>query len=141
MEEKEEKTVNNVLGNLSNIMRVAKAMKVISELPIENFGLFKIDTTKPPPFYDKDELEHLVDAALRVDMRVGAAILLGGKGLRSGEKSGRGREVPMTDRLRFVLKSLGRVKGERLLVKNDGTPYSPKQLRTLVKKAQFEAGL
>ena len=40
MEELSDKTVNNVLAVLSNMVRVAKALRVIREMPIENFGLY-----------------------------------------------------------------------------------------------------
>lgn len=172
MEDRSEKHINNVLGNLSNLVRVAKELKVIRELPLERFGLFKVDNSRPPPFYTEEEFGRLVEAALRLDRRAAAAVLLGGDaGLRCGEilalppygvkwdvgklhidrqvwrsivdtpKSGRGRMVPMTDRLAFVLRSLGRVKGDRLLVRDDGEPYSVKQIRALVEQAQAEAGL
>ncbi len=56
-------------------------------------------------------------------------------------KSGRGRIIPMTDRVAWALRKLGRVKGESLLLDDDGTCFSTKRMRTLVKRAQREAGL
>lgn len=47
----------------------------------------------------------------------------------------------MTDRLEWTLKSLGRVKGDRLLLRDDGHPYAVKQMRALIAQAQVEAGL
>ena len=172
MEEHADKTVNNVLAILSNMVRVAKDLKVIREMPIEKFGLFRVDTSKPPPYYTEEELGRLVAAALKLGRNVAAAVLLGGDaGLRCGEilafppfgvkwqlrsihvdrqvwrtvvdspKGGKTRDVPMTDRLEWVLKSLGHVKGERLLLRDDRQPYNVKQLRALIAQAQFEAGL
>jgi integrase len=172
MEDRSEKYVNNVLGNLSNMVRVAKELKVIRELPLEKFGLFKVDNSKPPPFYTEEEFGRLVEAAIRIDARIAVAVLLGGDaGLRCGEvlalppwaakwdlgtlhvdrqvwrtivdtpKSGRGRLVPMTDRLAFVLRKLGKVKGDRLLLDDEGQPFSVKRIRALMKQAQAEASL
>lgn len=172
MEEKSEKYVNNVLGILSNLVRTAKALKRIKELPLESFGLFKIDNSKPPAFYTEEEFGRLVDAALRMDVRLAAVVLLGGDaGLRSGEiralppygvkwdtgqlhidrqvwrdvvdtpKGGRGRIVPMTDRLAWAIRKLGRVKGDTLLLDDDGKRFSTKRIRTLMKRAQRDAGL
>ena len=143
MEEKSEKYVNNVFAILSNLIRTAKAMRKIRELPVDTFGLFKVDNSKPPPFYTEEEYGRLIEAALKTDLRLGVVVLLGGDaGLRSGEiralapynvkwgenhlhiekqvwrdvvdspKSGRGRVIPMTDRLAFVIRKLGRVKGD-----------------------------
>lgn len=172
MEERSDKHVNNVLGILSNVVRTAKALKKIRELPIESFGLFKVDTSKPPPFYSEEEFSRLVEASTKIDVRLAAIVLLGGDaGLRSGEiralppygikwdtaqlhierqvwrdivdspKSGRGRVIPMTDRLAWILRKLGRVKGDFLLLDDDGERFSTKQIRTLMKRAQREAGL
>ncbi len=86
MEEKSEKYVNNVLGTLSNIVRCSKRLRLIREIPVDSFGLFKVDNSKPPPFYSEEEYGRLVDAALQIDLRLAAVILLGGDaGLRSGE--------------------------------------------------------
>ncbi len=56
-------------------------------------------------------------------------------------KSGRGRIIPMTDRLAWVIRKLGRVKGDTLLLDDDGKRISVKRLRTLMKAAQRDAGL
>jgi integrase len=172
MEEKSEKYVNNVLAILSNMVRTAKSMRRIRELPVENFGLFKVDNSKPPPFYTEEEYGRLIEAALKIDLRLAVVVLLGGDaGLRSGEiralapydvkwaenhlhiekqvwrdvvdtpKSGRGRIVPMTDRLAFAIRKLGRVKGDSLLVDDGGGRFSTKRMRSLMKRAQREAGL
>jgi integrase len=164
--------VNNVLGILSNLVRTAKALKRIKELPLDSFGLFKIDNSKPPPFYTEEEFGRLVEVALKMNVRLATIALLGGdSGLRSGEirafppygvkwdtsqlhvdrqvwrdivdspKSGRGRVIPMTDRLAWVIRKLGRVKGDTLLLDDDGKRFSTKRVRTLMKRAQREAGL
>jgi hypothetical protein len=78
MEEKSEKYVNNVLAILSNMVRTAKAMRKIRELPDENFGLFKVDNSKPPPFYAEEEYGRLIEAALKIDLRLAVGVLLGG---------------------------------------------------------------
>ena len=172
MAEKSTKYVNNVLGYLSNMVRTAKKLKVIDAMPVETFELFKIDNSKPPPFYTDEELGRLVEAAMKLDLRIGTVVLLGGDaGLRAGEiralapydvkwdqrqlqierqvwhdvvdspKSGKGRMVPMTDRLAWAIRKLGRVKGDTLLVDADGTRFEAKRMRSLVKQAQFNAGL
>jgi integrase len=172
MEEKSEKYVNNVLAILSNMVRTARAMRRIRELPVESFGLFKVDNSKPPPFYMEEEYGRLIEAALKIDLRLAVVVLLGGDaGLRSGEiralapydvkwgenhlhiekqvwrdvvdspKSGRGRIIPMTDRLAFAIRKLGRVKGDSLLVDDGGGRFSTKRMRSLMKRAQREAGL
>lgn len=154
------------------MVRTAKSLKRIKELPLESFGLFKVDTSKPPPFYTEEEYGRLVESATNIDVRLAAIILLGGDaGLRSGEiralppygvkwdsshlhidrqvwrdvvdspKSGRGRIIPMTDRLAWVLRKLGRVQGDTLLLDDDGQRFSTKRVRTLVKRAQRDAGL
>jgi integrase len=164
--------VNNVLGILSNLVRTAKRLRVIRDLPVDTFGLLKVDNSRPPPFYTEEEYGRLVKAALELDVRLGAIVLLGGDaGLRAGEiralapfnvkwdqkqihverqvwhdvvdtpKSGRGRMVPMTDRLAWTLRRLGRVKGDTLLLDDDGKRFEPKRVRVLVKRAQFNAGL
>jgi hypothetical protein len=47
----------------------------------------------------------------------------------------------MTDRLAWTLRRLGRVKGDTLLLDDDGKRFEPKRVRVLVKRAQFNAGL
>jgi len=68
------------------MVRTAKAMRRNCDLPIENFGLFKVDDSKPPPFYTEEEYGRLIEAALKIDLRLATVVLLGGDpGLRSGE--------------------------------------------------------
>lgn len=45
------KTVNNVLSVLSKMLRVAKRLKVIPAVPVENFDLLKVPEAAVPPFY------------------------------------------------------------------------------------------
>ena len=154
------------------MVRTARALRRIKELPLQSFGLFRIDTSKPLPFYTEEELGRLVEAGMKLDVRLAAMVLLGGDaGLRSGEiralppygvkwdtrqlhierqvwrdivdspKSGRGRVIPMTDRLAWTIRKLGRVKGDSLLVDDDGQRFSTKRMRSLVKRAQRDAGL
>lgn len=47
----------------------------------------------------------------------------------------------MTDRIACVFRKLGSVKGETLLLDDDGRRFSTKRMRTLVKRAQRDAGL
>lgn len=56
-------------------------------------------------------------------------------------KSGRGRVIPMTGRLEWAIRKLGRVKGDTLLLDDDGARFSTKRMRSLVKRAQRDAGL
>ena len=51
------------------------------------------------------------------------------------------RVIPMTDRLAWMIRKLGRVKGHSLLVGDDGQRFSTKRMRLLVKRAQRDAGL
>ena len=44
-------------------------------------------------------------------------------------KSGRGRVISMTDRLAWVLRKLGRVKGDTLLLDDGGTRFSSSRPR------------
>ncbi len=43
MGEKSAKYVNNVLGILSNLVRTAKRLRDIKEIPVDTFGLLKLD--------------------------------------------------------------------------------------------------
>ena len=47
----------------------------------------------------------------------------------------------MTYRLAWTIRKLGRVKGDSLLVDDDGQRFSTKRMRSLVKRTQREAGL
>ncbi len=80
------KTVNNVLSVLSKMLRVAKRLKVITTMPVENFDLLKVPEVAVLPFCTFEEYAALVPAAERLDPRVVVAVLLGGDaGLRAGE--------------------------------------------------------
>jgi integrase len=159
MEDKSAKYVNTVLGILSNLVKTAKRLRVIKEIPVDTFGLLKVDTSRPPPFYTEEEYGRFVEAALKLDLRIGTVVLLGGDaGLRAGEiralapydvkwdqrqlhverqvwrnvvdtpKCGRGRMVPMTDRLAWTIRKLGKVKGDTLLVDAHGKRFEPKRM-------------
>ena len=136
MTELDPKTVNDVLGVLSTMLKTAVEWKEIDALPCTIKPL-KRDTNKAPRFYDFDDYERLVEGAEKSGKDVFASVLLGGEaGLRRGEmvalewpdvdfkrnqiivaradwegeigtpKGGKTRRVPMTTRLAAALQAI-----------------------------------
>ena len=78
------KTVNNVLGVLSNSLTMAVRWGVLDRLPC-SVGLLKVGRGLPS-FYDFDDYKRLVEVAREVDPRALLIVRLGGDaGLRRGE--------------------------------------------------------
>lgn len=81
------KTVNNVLTVLSKMLHVAVDWKVIPRMPVE-VRLVRC-VSRSPSFYDFEEYRAVVDAALAMDFRKWAMVLLAGDaGLRLSEVIG-----------------------------------------------------
>jgi integrase len=143
-------------------------------LPFDRVGIPKTDFTKPPPFYDEDEMNRVILAAMNDVERSALPLVLTGfdAGLRDGElrglapydvkwglkqirverqvwgidnvgkpKSGYGRTIDVPDRLLAVVKERATLKGDRLFLRNDGKPWTPKTIRRLMKRLQEAAGL
>lgn len=84
LSDKNPKTVNNVLTVLSKMLKVAVKWRVLHHAPVE-IELFRVD---PPAvaFYEFEQYDALVRHAEQIDLRILAALLLGGDaGLRAGE--------------------------------------------------------
>jgi integrase len=78
------KTANNVLTVLSNVLRMAVKWKVIATMPC-SIDFYRVSNVVPD-FYEFEDYERLVEAAVRTDTRTHVAVLLGGDaGLRRGE--------------------------------------------------------
>jgi integrase len=56
-------------------------------------------------------------------------------------KSGYGRTIDIPDRLLEVLKEGGRLSGNRIFLRSDGKPWTPKTIRRMMKRLQTAAGL
>ena len=139
------KTVNNVVGVLSKMIRTALDWGVIEKV---GFRVKPLKAgTDEMKFYEDSEFERLVIASAKVNAQAELITLLGGEaGLRAGEmqglewsdidfdrrlmnvqrsvwcgvvgtpKGGRSRRVPMTVRLTAALKGVRHLRGERVLV-------------------------
>lgn len=78
------RTINNVLGTFSTLLKCAVEWGVIEEVPVVIRCLRAPKTTMD--FFDFDELEQLVEAARELGPGVLASVLLAGDaGLRAGE--------------------------------------------------------
>jgi integrase len=163
------KTVNNVLGVLSVLLRKAVEWDVIERMPC---SIRLLATPKPSVrFYDFDDYERLLAAAER-DPQARLIVLLGGDaGLRCGEiaglqwedvdldkrqlcvqradwkgqvtapKSGRLRYVPMTLRLAAAIRKHRHLRGLRVLSQPDGKPLTTKMVADHVRRGARRAGL
>lgn len=84
MQDRSAKTVNNVLTVLNTLLKKAVEWNVIGQMPC-SIRLLPIPTPAAT-FFDFDEYEALVAAAVEVDPQAHLAVLLGGDaGLRCGE--------------------------------------------------------
>ena len=142
---KNAKTVNNVLTVMTKMLKVAKRMGKLDEVPVD------VELLKVPPspfsFYDYEEYDRLVKAAEKLDPPILVTVLLSGDaGLRPGEtvgleqsdvkwvrrpvltvqrqvwwgqvgspKNGRSRNIRMTEKLAAALTSIRHLRGERFL--------------------------
>jgi integrase len=165
------KTVNNILANLSKVLKVAVEWKVLQAMPCR-VRLLKA-AKSVVDFYEPEEYRRLVEVAAKRDPRALIIVLLGGDaGLRLGEieglewtdvdfgrallkvqrsifageatlpKGGKPRVVPLTSRLRDALQAHRHLKGPRVLYEDDGRLARREWLRwTLLRPAERLAGL
>ncbi len=149
--EKNAKTVNNILVNVNQPLKLAVKWGEIPKMPCA-IELLKVTETEVA-FYEPDIYERILEVAKGLDPRVELLVLLGGEaGLRCGEiialeqgdidyarnfihvqkseweghlttpKSGRSRKIDMTERLRTALKKARHLRGDRVLWRDDGFP-------------------
>lgn len=165
------KTVNNVLAVLSKLLRVAKRLKVIDALPVETFELLRVSQSAVPFYTFEEYATLVAAAGRLDARILAAVLLGGDAGLRAGEvigleqtdvsranrlvnverqvwravvdtpKGGKGRSVPMTDKLAAALAAVRHLRGARVLPQDDGNELTPKVLRAWMKSAQRLAGL
>lgn len=165
------KTVNNVLATLSKLLRVAKRLGVIGAMPVESVELLKAPLAAVPFYTEEEYAALVAAAARVDPRVVAAVRLGGEAGLRAGEvigleltdvsrannrinverqvwrgvadspKGGRGRVVPMTTDLAAALAAVRHLRGQRVLVQDDGAELTSKVLRGWMKSAQRLAGL
>ncbi len=171
MLELDPKTVNDVLGVLSKLLKTAIEWKEIDVMPCMIKPLRR-DMNKAPRFHDFDEYEQLVESAAKEGADVLAFLLLGGEaGLRRGEiiavewpdidfkrnqitvaradwegtvgvpKGGKTRRVPMTTRLVAALQAIRHQRGRRVLIQADGCPVTKDTVRTWMRRALKLAGM
>jgi len=165
------KTVNNVLANVSKLLKVAVEWKVVAAMPCR-VRLLKA-AKAVVEFYEPEQYRRLVEAAGRHDPRARIVVLLGGDaGLRLGgieglewtdvdfgrallkvqravykgqatlPKGGKPRVVPLTGRLREALQVHRHLKGARVLYEDDGKPARREWLRwSLLRASERIAGL
>lgn len=160
---KSPKTVNNVLTVLSVMLRTDIEWNVIERVPC-TVKLLKAPKTTAT-FHDFEAYERLVEAARKDDLAYLIVLLGGEAGLRCGEimalewsnvdlkkrqmcvaqsewkghvtapKGGRLRYVPLTTRLATALKAHRHRRGERVLCRGDGSAFTQKIVRELVRRA------
>jgi integrase len=164
------KTVNNVLGVLSVLLKKAVEWEVLERMPCV---IRLLPIPKPSArFHDFGAYEQLVSAAEEMDPRAHLIVLLGGEaGLRCGEiaalewadvdlqkrqlcvqrsvwkghvtvpKGGRLRYVPMTNRLATALREHRHLRTRRVLCQEDGTSLTTKMVADHVRRSARRAGL
>lgn len=169
---KSPKTVNNVLSVLNHSLKTAVDWAVIDQMPCR-IKLLRVTQAAMEWYEHQDyealiEAARRTDA--RAHLMV---LLAGDAGLRQGEilalyqtdidhrqrtvhvqrndwhgkldipKGGRGRRVPLTKRLAAALLAHRHLRGERLLYRDDGQPFTRQTLRKLLIQAErlanFEA--
>lgn len=165
------KTVNNVVVVLSKLLRVAKRLKVIDALPVESFELLKVAQSTVSFYTFEEYAALVAAAQRLDARIVAAVLLGGDAGLRAGEvlaleqpdvsranrlitierqvwrgvvdtpKGGKGRSVPMTQKLSAALAGVRHLRDGRLLLQDDGSEVTAKVLRAWMKSAQRLAGL
>ena len=167
---KSPKTVNNILSVLSKLLKVAVDWEVIDQMPCR-IRLLRVSEPvarfyEYDPFGRLVEAARKLDRRYEV-----MVLLAGDAGLRRGEimalrqcdvdfrrgqlvveksivrgiegtpKSGHGRIVPMTEALAAALQAHRHLRGERVLLGDDGAATTPKVLRSWMVKVQRRAGL
>jgi integrase len=164
------KTVNNVLGVLSVILKKAVEWEILERMPCR---IRLLPTPKPSVrFHDFGAYEQLVEAARQTDPCAYLIVLLGGEaGLRRGEiaalewgdvdlqkrqlcversewkghvtipKGGRLRYVPMTTRLAAALRQHRHLRGRRVLCQENGSALTTKMVADHVRRSLSRVGL
>jgi integrase len=165
------KTCNNVLAVLSKLLRVAKRLKVIDAVPVECFELLRAPQAAVAFYTFEEYVALVDAAERLDPRTLAAVLLGGDAGLRAGEvigleltdvsranrlitverqvwrgivdspKGGKGRTVPMTEKLAAALSAVRHLRNARVLLQDDGSVLTPKVLRAWIKSAQRLAGL
>jgi integrase len=160
-----------VLATLSKLLRVAKRLGVIRAVSVEFFELLKVPPPAVAFYTFEEYLALVAAAEQLDPRTLAAVLLGGDAGLRAGEvigleltdvsranrlitverqvwrgvvdspKGGKGRSVPMTEKLSAALARVRHLRGARLLLQDDGSELTPKVLRGWMKSAQRLAGL
>ncbi|HVZ23395.1 MAG TPA: tyrosine-type recombinase/integrase [Vicinamibacterales bacterium] len=171
LQDRSPKTVNNVLGVLSVVLRKAVEWNVLERVPCT---IRLLPTPKPKiRFYDFGEYDRLLDAAkaARDPQALVVALLAGDAGLRRGEiaalewadvdlerrqicvqrsdwnghvtapKGGRLRHVPMTLRLASAVRKHRHLRSNLVLCTSDGESLTPKMVTDYVRRAARRAHL
>lgn len=164
------KTVNNVLGVLSTLLKKAVEWGELDRVPCTIRLL--ANPKKSMGFHDFEEYERLLVAAERRSAEAYVMVLLGGDaGLRLGEivalewsdvdlharrltvqrsdwrgqvtvpKGGRTRRLPMTQRLTHALRTARHLRSARVFALPDGSPITRDRVIKAIRGAQRVAGL
>ncbi len=170
LQEREPKTVNNVLSVLSACLGAAVEWEVLPSMPCK-IELLPTQQRKMK-WYERHEYRRLIEAAAKLSSTHLVLVLLAGSGgLRRGEiialkwsdldiprraiavdramwrtheespKGGRGRPLPMTEELAAALTAHRHLRGERVLYSAKGRVLSNRSIRNMLGQAQRRAGL
>lgn len=164
------KTTNNVLTTLSVVLRKAVEWGVLPSMPC-TIKLLKVSPGTRPFFDFDDYAQLVEAAGKIDTSHLVLVLLGGDAGLRRGEvmalpwvsvahhrgalivsvsrwkdhvtlpKSGRHREVPMTARLASALKGHRHLKGDTVLLRDDGKPIDRDWIANAMKRIEKRAGL
>lgn len=160
-------SINNYLGAVGGVLRYAQELELIDKAPPARF--VKVTETKFD-FLDFEEYSRLLVVAKESPWYT-AILLAGDAGLRLGEvralgwsdidfvagqttvrralwknelgttKGGRERKVPLTERLKKALKAARHLKGDLIVCRDDGEPFSAEVLDKWLGKLSKKAGL
>jgi integrase len=169
LSERNPKTVNNVLSCLSMLLKKAVEWGVIESMPC-HIRMLKVFHAERAfyEFADYDHfIETAAKVDKRAELII---LLAGDAGLRLGEvlalrwpnvnfnrhvvivaesdwkgevtipKGGRLREVPMTARLEKALKAHRHLRGDRVLLRDVGEPFTAKVVRNFIERTERRAG-
>jgi integrase len=166
-----DKSVNNVLCVVSHLLKVAVGLKVIPAMPTHVKLRAVTPSTDLEFYEFEDYERLISAAAKADPRVLVFVLLGGDAGLREGEilemkwtdvdfrrgiitvsravwrgevstpKGGRGRRVPMTEKLAAALKSLRHLRGPHVLCNEDGRPVDSNLARRWMMRAQRLAGM
>lgn len=164
------KTVNNVLTTLSAMLKAAIKGGILDEMPCD-VDLLRAHYGERPFYDFADYERLVEAAELTDERALLVVLLAGEAGMRMGEiialrwnnvlfdrrvvrvvesewrgnvtapKSGRSREVPMTDRLHDVLRATRHLRGSRVLVGEKGKPITSRMIQRWMERVERRAGL